>query len=210
MARDYVWRLIIECQPYHARNNLLRDVSVKIKDIESVNPFDLLGHWVSIGVLSYALGEYEVLYNAIVAVQDAACQFQKEGIWIAGAKYSFGLSVFFLMRNMEADKKSVNQKLNEYCQQLIMSKAEGSRISEDTRFLSIAFHELAYRLWECKFEANEVRQWQSIPDDLLSSVKELAVTIDSRTDYAPNLGMWLTTTFFDSFRTPDLSTGRPK
>jgi hypothetical protein len=171
-------------------------------------PFDLIGHWVTIGVLSCALGDYEMLCDAIVSVQDVACQFQKEDIWISGAKYSLGLSLLFLMRNTDADKKPVTQNLHEYCQRLIMDSAEDRNMNEETRFLSVAFHEMAYRLWESKYDAYGKRQ--TIPDDLLYSIKEIAVTIDSQTDFALNLGMWLTTTFFDSFRTPSPFTKRPE
>ncbi len=89
-----------------------------------------------------------------------------------------------------------------------MSAAEGSHISEEARFLSIAFHEMAYQLWECKHDGNQGRQ--TIPDDLLYSIKELALIIDSKTDYALNVSMWIQTNFFDSFRTPGLFTKRPE
>jgi hypothetical protein len=208
MARTHVWKLIAECQPNYIRTDLPRNIATRIVDIESVAPFDFLGHWVSVGVLSYALAEYEMLCDAIVSVQDVACQFQKEDIWISGAKYSFGLSLFFLMRNIEADKKPIIQKLHIYCQRLIMNSAAGSHLSEEARFLSSAFHEMAYRLWECKYDDNQKRQ--TIPDNLLYSIKELALIMDSKTDYALNLGMWIQTNFFDSFRTPGLFTKRPQ
>jgi len=208
MARPHIERLIMECQPNYTRTDLPRNIAARIINIESVAPFDLLSHWATIGVLSCALGGYEMLCDAIVSVQDVACQFQKEDIWISGAKYSLGLSLLFLMRNREADKKLVIQKLHEYCQQLIMGSAEDRHISEETRFLSVAFHEMAYRAWESKYDADGTRQ--TIPDDLLYSLKEIAVTIDSRTDFALNLGMWLTTTFFDSFRTSSPFTTRPE
>jgi len=211
MARTHVWQLIAKCQPNYTRTDLPRNIAarvVNIDSIESITPFDLLGHWVTIGVLSCALGDYEMLYDSIIVVQDVACQFQKEDIWVSGAKYSFGLSVFFLMQNTGADKKPVIQKLHEYCQQLIMSSAEGSHISEEARFLSIAFHEMAYQLWECKYDDNQERQ--TIPHDLLYSIKELALIIDSKTDYALNISMWIQANFFDSFRTPGLFTKRPE
>jgi hypothetical protein len=112
------------------------------------------------------------------------------------------------MQNADADKKSPTRKLNEYCQQLIMNVAESRQISEDTRLLSIAFHEMAYQLWECKYDEN--RERHTIPDSKLHSIKELALMIDAKTDYALNLGMWLETKFFDSFRTSSLFTKRPE
>jgi len=208
MARPHIERLIMECQPDYTRTELPRSITAKIANIESVAPFDLLGHWVTLGVLSCALADFGMLYDSIIAVQDVACQFEKEEIWISGAKYSFGLSVFFLMQNAVADKKSTTRKLNEYCQRLIMSLAESSHISEDARFLAIAFHEMAYQLWECKYDEDQERQ--VIPDDMLRSIKELALIIDSKTDYALNLGMWLQSRFFDSFRTSSLFTKRPE
>lgn len=208
MARPHIERLIMECQPDYTRTDLPRNVAAKIANIENVSPFDLMGHWVTLGVLSCALEDFEMLYDSIVAVQDVACQFEKEEVWISGAKYSFGLSVFFLMQNVDADKKSTTRKLNEYCQRLIMSLAESSHISEDARFLAIAFHEMAYQLWECKYDEDQERQ--VIPDDMLRSIKELALIIDSKTDYALNLGMWLQSRFFDSFRTSSLFTKRPE
>jgi hypothetical protein len=211
MARTHIWKLIAKCQPNYTQTDIARNIAVRIVNIDSIEgitPFDLLGHWVVIGVLSYALGEYEMLYDSIIAVQDVACQFQKENIWIAGAKYSFGLSLFFLMRNPKANKKQIIQKLHKYCQQLIMGSAEGSNISEEERVISIAFHEIASQLWECKYDGNQERQ--TIPDDLLYSIKELTLIMDSKTDYALNLGMWIQTNFFDSFRTPGLFTKRPE
>ncbi len=211
MARPKIEQLIMECQPDYTRTDLPRSIAAKIANIESVSPFnlfDLMGHWVTLGVLSCALGDFEMLYDSIIAVQDVACQFEKEEIWISGAKYSFGLSVFFLMQNADAEKKPLTRKLNEYCQRLIMSLAESSHVSEDARFLSIAFHEMAYQLWECKYDEDHERQ--VIPDDMLHSIKELSLMIDSKTDYALNLGMWLQTRFFDSFRTSSLFTKRPE
>lgn len=211
MARPRIEQLIMDCQPDYTRTDLPRSIAAKIANIESVSPFDLfdlMGHWVTLGVLSCALGDFEMLYDSIIAVQDVACQFEKEEIWISGAKYSFGLSVFFLMQNADADKKSLTRKLNEYCQRLITSVAESSHISEDARFLSLAFHEMAYQLWECKYDEDQERQ--VIPDDMIRSIKELALMIDSKTDYALNLGMWLQTRFFDSFRTSSLFTKRPE
>lgn len=149
-----------------------------------------------------------MLYDSIIAVQDVACQYQKEDIWISGAKYSFGLSTFFLMRDADAYKKPNTRKLNEYCQRLIMSAADSSHTNEEARFLSVAFHEMAYQLWECKYGETEERQ--TIPDDMLRSIKELALVIDSKTDYVLNLVMWLESTFFDSFRTSSIFTKRPE
>jgi len=208
MARPHIERLIMECQPDYTRTELPRSIATKIANIDGVAPFDLMGHWVTLGVLSCALADFGMLYDSIIAVQDVACQFEKEEVWISGAKYSFGLSVFFLMHNADADKKSNTRKLNEYCQRLIMSLAESSHISEDTRYLAIAFHEMAYQLWECKYDEDQERQ--VIPDDMLRSIKELALTIDSKTDYVLNLGMWLQSRFFDSFRTSSLFTKRPE
>lgn len=207
MARPHIERLIMECQPDYARADLPRNIATKIANIESVSPFDLLGHWVTLGVLSCSLGDFGMLYDSIIAVQDVACQYQKEDIWISGAKYSFGLSTFFLMRDADAYKKPNTRKLNEYCQRLIMSAAD-SHISEEARFLAVAFHEMAYQLWECKYDENEERQ--TIPDDMLRSIKELALVIDSKTDYVLNLVMWLETTFFDSFRTSSIFAKRPE
>lgn len=208
MARPHIERLIMECQPDYARADLPRNIATKIANIESVSPFDLLGHWVTLGVLSCALGDFGMLYDSIIAVQDVACQYQKEDIWISGAKYSFGLSTFFLMHDADAYKKPNTRKLNEYCQRLIMSIADSSHINEEARFLSVAFHEMAYQLWECKYDENEERQ--TIPNDMLRSIKELALVIDSKTDYVLNLVMWLESTFFDSFRTSSLFTKRPE
>jgi hypothetical protein len=211
MARLRIEQLIMEYQPNYTRADIPRSIAVKIANIESVSPFDLfdlMGHWVTLGVLSCALGDFETLYDSIIAVQDVACQFEKEEIWISGAKYSFGLSVFFLMQNADVDKKPLTRKLNEYCQQLIMSLAESSNISDDVRYLSLTFHEMAYQLWECKYD--EDRERRNIPDDMLRSIKELALIIDSKTDYALNLGMWLESRFFDSFRTSSLFTKRPR
>jgi hypothetical protein len=89
-----------------------------------------------------------------------------------------------------------------------MSAADDSHISKEACFLSGAFHEIAYRLWESKYDADQLRK--IIPNDLLYSIKEIALTIDSQTDFALSLGLWLTSTFFDSFRTPDLFTKRPE
>jgi hypothetical protein len=208
MARPHIERLITECQPDYVRADLPRNIATKIANIESVSPFDLLGHWVTLGVLSCALGDFGMLYDSIIAVQDVACQYQKEDIWISGAKYSFGLSTFFLMRDADAYKKPNTRKLNEYCQRLIMSAADSSHINEEARFLSVAFHEMAYQLWECKYDEDEERQ--TIPDDMLHSIKELALVIDSKTDYVLNLVMWLESTFFDSFRTSSIFTKRPE
>ena len=207
MARRHVWQLIAEHQPDYTQTDIPRHIATRITDIENVAPFDLLGHWVTIGVLSCALGDHQMLYDAIVSVQDVACQFQKEDIWISGAKYSFGLSVFFLLRNVEADKRAIIQKITEFCQFLLVHAAEDRHISEETCSLSIAFHTLAQQLWECKYDDHQERQ--TIPPDLLYSIKELALLIDSKTDYALNLSMWIQTRFFDSFRTPNLFTRRP-
>lgn len=176
MARPHIERLIMECQPDYTRTELPRSIATKIANIEGVAPFDLMGHWVTLGVLSCALADFGMLYDSIIAIQDVACQFEKEEIWISGAKYSFGLSTFFLMHNADAYKKSNTRKLNEYCQRLIMSLAESNHISEDARFLAIAFHEMAYQLWECKYDEDQERQ--IIPDDMLRSIKELAVNVN--------------------------------
>lgn len=207
-ARDFIWDNISKRQPNRAQTDIPRNIALEIKNIESVDPFALLGDWVSVGMLSYALGDYENLYNVIKVVQEVACQYRNEEIWIAGAKYSFGLSVFFLMQNIASSTKSINQEVHAYCQQLIMSSAEGSYIGDDARFLSMAFHEMAFRLWECKYDADELRH--SVPDDLMNSVKELSLALDSRTDFDLDLAQWLATTFFDSFRTTSLFTKRPE
>jgi hypothetical protein len=112
------------------------------------------------------------------------------------------------MHDADSYKKPNTRKLNEYCQRLIMNAADSSQISEEARFLSVAFHEMAYQLWECKYDEDQERQ--TIPNDMLRSLKELALIIDSKTDYVLNLVMWLETRFFDSFRTSSLFTNRPE
>ncbi len=192
-AINFVWGLIEECQPSFSNTKLDRPSAVKVIIGCPTPPFHLLAHWATFGVLSYALGNYATTFMGALTVQETACQFQDDIVLVAGAKYSFGLSAFCLRHNTSfAVKEWSPTSIARHCQGLLLGQENRTCVrthSIEALELSSAFHELAFRLWECKYKPDGTVV-NIVTDDMVEGVIRVAQYIDEATDYVFDLTVW--------------------
>jgi len=185
-ARDYVWGIIEKCQPDYRNTKLKRPLAVKVTKNCPTSPWGLLGHWVTCGALSYALGQYDMTIEYALGVQETACQFQDDDVLVAGALYSFGLSIFCLRHNKTTTHKEISpEAIAKYCRALLLDDKNQPCAREHSggaRALSAGLHELAWKLWECKYQAKGAMR-HIITENLMEPINGLARNIDGATNH---------------------------
>lgn len=197
-ARNYLWGVIEKSQPNYGNLNLARSLALKVENRSAETPFGLLAHWVSCAMLSYALDDFDKVFEYALCVQETACQFGSDDILFAGGEYIFGLTMFCLRNHMIPEHKEISPERNaRYCQMLLLDDGKESCAQshgKEMRVLVAAFHELTAQLWQVGFHDGGQRNNLLIENEL-EPIRQLAFIIDRRTRCKFHLRQWIESFF---------------
>lgn len=191
MALSYFEDETLKYYPKYKDPSAPRPIAIRVMDDCPIAPFELLGHWVRMALLGYAVSQYTGVVECFITLQQTSFQFCDDVIAQAGTKLAIGVSAF-LLKNSNSNFHPTNfSTASGHILKVIRDEKTYpylKSLGKDIRFSVEALNTVLGSLWYLKLN-NAMPRIQK--QQKLESLKQAANAIDKATNNDFNLEFWI-------------------